>query len=375
MTFHEQIRRPASASTEATRWSQNTSASLGHRVPQRHMSIVKGDVNFVGNTLISSNHTDNVPSSDITDMLEQLSRSTSDTNDHENVLEFVYDLFYMHSLYNHDDLRVARLLIEGKYASIVQPYLMTYMTQGIFSTTTNRRSTQYILYTLWNFTGVSIEFRFYLSNQQTLIEFLLDDFVRTLIDMKSNGQFVCLIDNLIQSIVSILHNLTLNINRFNVEPIFDRVNNLLVQHVSNNGNERLRVTLLLCLIHLHPEHVHEYLNHSHTCIYRATLKLLFRFLKKTVQQECLMISTGLSAWLLVYAINKLSVDIILQDDTRVHSLMILFKRGMYEEKRQACLALNRCLKQSIHVKDIIEKDVTCWNLFQQYRLVLDDEQD
>jgi hypothetical protein len=87
-----------------------------------------------------------------------------------------------------------------------------------------------------------------------------------------------------------------------------------------------------------------------------------------------MISTGLSAWVLAYAINKMPVDIILIDDNRLYSFMILFKRGMREEKLQASLTLNRCIQKSIHAKEILEKDTTCWNLFQEFKIFLDGEE-
>ena len=86
-----------------------------------------------------------------------------------------------------------------------------------------------------------------------------------------------------------------------------------------------------------------------------------------------MISTGLSAWVLVNAINKLPADIILQDDQRLYSLMVLFKRGMREEKLQSCLAINRCLQQSAHVKQVLEKDTNCWTQFQQFQAFLETE--
>jgi hypothetical protein len=86
-----------------------------------------------------------------------------------------------------------------------------------------------------------------------------------------------------------------------------------------------------------------------------------------------MIRTGLSAWVLAYAINKIPIDIILIDDNRLYSFIILFKRGMREEKLQASLILNRCIQKSIHAKEVMEKDITCWNLFQQYKIFIDDD--
>jgi hypothetical protein len=46
---------------------------------------------------------------------------------------------------------------------------------------------------------------------------------------------------------------------------------------------------------------------------------------------------------------------------------------MREEKLQASLILNRCIQKSIHAKEIMEKDITCWNLFQQYKIFIDDD--
>ena len=373
--FFDLFRRPASASTVNTTWSQNTSVSVGHQVPNRHIPVIKGDVNFV-NTNVSEDGTDNdaVPSHYIKEILDRLSQLPVQSIDHEDALEFLYDLFYMHSLYNQDDSRIARLFIENNYCSIVHQCLMEYMTEGLFSSTSIRRSTQYILYTLWNFTGVSIEFRLYLSNQQSLIKFLLEDFLTHLIDSKSDSQHVAVIENLIQAIISILHNATLNIHHLNVEQTYRRVEQLLLTQEPTKANERFRITLLLCLINLHPKQVSQNSNGPNGVIYQSTLKLVFRFLKKIVQQEILMISTGLSAWTLTFAINKLPVEIILQEDNRLYSLMILFKRGMREEKLQAGLALSRCANQSSHAKEIMEKDSTCWHLFQQFKVFLDTEQ-
>lgn len=373
--FFDLFRRPASASTVNTAWSQNTSVSIGHQVPHRHIPVIKGDVNFI-NTNVSEDGTDDdaVPSQYIKEILDRLSQLPVNSIDHEDALEFLYDLFYMHSLYNQDDSRIARLFIESNYCAIVHRCLMEFMTEGIFSSTSNRRSTQFILYTLWNFTGVSIEFRLYLSNQQSLVKFLLEDFLNYLIELKSDAQHLAVIENLIQSVVSILHNVTLNVHHLNVEQTYRRVEQLLLNQEPTKTNERFRITLLLCLIHLYSKQVCQNLNNANGLIYQSTLKLLFRFLKKIVQQEILMISTGLSAWVLTFAINKLPADVILQDDNRLYSLMILFKRGMREEKLQASLALNRCVTQSNHAKEIVEKDSTCWHLFQQFKVFLDAEQ-
>jgi hypothetical protein len=68
------------------------------------------------------------------------------------------------------------------------------------------------------------------------------------------------------------------------------------------------------------------------------------------------------------------IDIILIDDNRLYSFIILFKRGIREEKLQASLILNHCIQKSTHAKEIMEKDVTCWNLFQQFKIFIDDEQ-
>jgi hypothetical protein len=122
-------------------------------------------------------------------------------------------------------------------------------------------------------------------------------------------------------------------------------------------------------MNLNAKQVYQNLN-----IYQPTFKLLFHFLKKIVQQEILMISTGLSAWILAFAINKMPVEIILVDDNRLYSFMILFKRGMREEKLQANLTLHRCIQKSTHAKEIMEKDLTCWNLFQQFQVFLNNEQ-
>jgi hypothetical protein len=172
-----------------------------------------------------------------------------------------------------------------------------------------------------------------------------------------------------QSIISIIHNLTLNINHLNIDETFNLLNELLFEQKSIKTNERFRITLLLCLINLNAKQVYQNLNN-----YQSTFKLLFHFLKKLVQQEILMISTGLSAWVLAYAINKMPIDIILMEDNRIYSFMILFKRGIREEKLQASLILNRCIQKSTHAKEIIEKDSACWNLFQQFKIFLDKEE-
>lgn len=366
----ERFRRPASASTVATSWSHHTSLSIGHNVPQRHIPVIKGDVNFVNTSQTTeSNEEDAVPSYYIKEILDRLSHSAIDSIDHEDALEFVYDLFYMHSPYNQDDSRIARLLIESDYCSIAYQCLMEFMANGIFSSTSIRRSTQFILYTLWNFTGISIEFRLHLSNNQKFIQFLLIEFLDHMKSLKAEENSPQIIANLMQSIISIFHNLTINVNLLNVKQAFDIFNRLLLEQESIKTNERFRITLLLCLINLHPKQVYQNID-----LYQPILKLLFHFLKKIVQQEILMISTGLSAWVLAYVVNKLPVEIVLADDNRLYSFMILFKRGMREEKLQASLTLNRCVQKSPHAKEIMEKDLTCWNLFEQFQVFLDPEQ-
>lgn len=362
--------RPASASTVATSWSHHTSASVGHNVPQRHIPVIKGDVNFVNTSQpMDSEDDEAVPSHYIKEILEQLSQSSIDSIEHEDALEFLYDLFYMHSPYNQDDSRIARLLIEGDYCSIVHQCLVEFMNQGVFSNTSVRRSTQFILYTLWNFTGISIEFRLHVSNNQKLIQFLLIDFLGYVRSLKAGQDPPPIIENLMQSIVSIFHNLTISINLLNIKQAFEILHQLLLEQEPIKANERFRITLLLCLINLNPKRVNQNID-----IYQAPLKLLFHFLKKIVQQEILMISTGLSAWVLAYAINKMPVDIVLEEDNRLYSFMILFKRGMREEKLQASLTLNRCIQKSPHAREVMEKDVTCRNLFEQFKVFHDVEQ-
>jgi hypothetical protein len=373
--FLDRFRRPASASTVATSWSQSTSLSIGHNVPHRLIPVIKGDVNFVNNNNgPESSDEDAVPSHYIKEILDRLSQSSIDSIDHEDALEFLYDLFYMHSLYNQDDSRIARLFIENDYCSIVHRCLNEFMANGIFSNTSIRRSTQFILYTLWNFTGISIEFRLYLSHNHQFIQFLLTNFLDYLKSLKTEQYPISIINNLIQSIISIVHNLTLNINHLNIDQTFYIFEQLLLEQEPIKMNERCRTTLLLCLINLNAKQVNQNLTNSNSIMYQSTFKLLFRFLKKIVQQEILMISTGLSAWVLAYAINKMPVDMILSDDNRLYSFIILFKRGMREEKLQASLALNRCVNKSTHAKEIMEKDLTCWNLFQQFKVFLDGEQ-
>jgi hypothetical protein len=243
------------------------------------------------------------------------------------------------------------------------------MNNGIFSDTSIRRSTQFILYTLWNFTGISIEFRLHVSNNQKFIQFLLNNFLEYVKNLKIEQNPVHVIDNILQSIISILHNLTLNVNLLNNKQAFEIINKLLSEQEPIKTNERFRITLLLCLININAKQVYQNMN-----IYQSTLKLFFHFLKKIVQQEILMISTGLSAWVLAYAINKLPVDVVLEDDNRLYSFIILFKRGMREEKLQASLTLNRCVQKSTHAREIMQKDLTCWNLFEQFKIYLDKEQ-
>ena len=166
----------------------------------------------------------------------------------------------------------------------------------------------------------------------------------------------------------------MNLNHLPIDSTYRRLEKLLIELTPSKNNERFRITLLLCLIHLNSKQVNQHLLQSNDQIYQTTLKLLFRLLKKIVQQETLMISTGLSAWIIVSAINKLPSDMILQDDQRLYSLMVLFKRGMREEKLQSSLAINRCLHQSDHVKEILENDTNCWTQFQQFQLFLETEQ-
>lgn len=368
--FLDRIRRPASASTVATNWSQHTSVSIGHNVPHRHIPVIKGDVNFINtNNMLELDDNDAVPSYYIKEILDQLSQSPIDSIDHEDALEFLYDLFYMHPLYNQDDSRIARLFIENNYCSIVHHCLIEFMNNGIFSNTSIRRSTQFILYTLWNFTGINIEFRLYLSNNEKFLKYLIEIFFDYLKTFQHEKYPVPIIENLMQSIISIIHNITLNNHHLNIDEIFQRFNQLLFEQEVTKTNERYRLTLFLCLINLKPKYIYQ--NQEN---YQILFKLLFHFLKKIVQQEILMIKTGLSAWLLANSINKLPIDIVLQDDNRLYSFMILFKRGMREEKLQAGLILNRSIQKSNHAKDLIEKDQTCWNLLQQYQIFLDDDE-
>lgn len=360
----DQFIRPASASTVKTSWSHHTTVSIGHHVPHRHIPVVKGDVNFVNTSENTELDEENaVPSSYIKEVLQRLCQSSIDSIDHEDALEFVYELFYMHSPYNQDDSRIARLLIESDYCSVAHQCLIEYLNQGIFANTSLRRSTQFVLYTLWNFTGISIEFRLHLSNNTKFIQFLLMDFLQSIKSLKVEPNPIQIVENLMQAIVSILHNLTLNINLLSIKQAFEIFHQTLLDQEPSKTNERFRITLLLCLINVNAKRVYQNLD-----MYQATLKLLFHFLKKIVQQEILMISTGLSAWILAYAINKLPVDVVLADDNRLYSFMILFKRGVREEKLQASLTLNRCVQKSTHARDIVQKDATCWNLFEQFKV-------
>ncbi|UJR25955.1 hypothetical protein I4U23_007303 [Adineta vaga] len=330
--FFDRLRRPTSASTVSTTWSKNTSASIGHNVPYRHIPVIKGDINFANcANMMELSDDAAVPSYYIKEILGRLVQFPIDSIDYEDALEFIYDLFYMHSPYNQDDSRIARLLIESDYCSIIHRSLIEFMKNGIFSNASIRRSTQFILYTLWNFTGVSVEFRLYLSNNQNFVEFLIHDLLTYIKTLNTEQYPILIINNLIQSIISILHNILLNINHVNIEHTFPVINELLLQQQPNKTNERFRITLLLCLIHLNSKDIYQHLD-----IHQSTFKLLFHFLKKIVQQEILMISTGLSAWIIAYALNKLPADLILQDDQRFYSFMILFKRGMREEKLQIC---------------------------------------
>lgn len=360
----DQFIRPASASTVATSWSHHTAVSVGHNVPHRHIPVVKGDVNFVTtNHMMDSNEEDAVPSPYIKEILERLAECPIDSIDHEDALEFVYDLFYMHSPYNQDDSRIARLLIESDYCSIAHQCLVEFMNCGIFSHASIRRSTQFILYTLWNFTGISIEFRLHLSNNPKLIQFLLNNFLAHVKTLKVEPNPTEVVENIMQATVSILHNLTLNVNLLNNKQAFEIFDEILREQEPSKTNERFRITLLLCLINLNAKRVNQQLD-----VYQPTLKLLFHFLKKIVQQEILMISTGLSAWVLAYAINKLPVDVVLADENRLYSFMILFKRGVREEKLQASFTLNRCLEKSSDVKELMVKDVSCWNQYEQFKV-------
>lgn len=367
--FLDRFRRPASASTVATSWSQHTSVSIGHNVPHRHIPVIKGDVNFINkNNINESDDSDAVPSHYIKEILNRLSQIPIDSIDHEDALEFLYDLFYMHPLYNQDDSRIGRLFIENDYCTIVHHCLIEFMNIGVFNNTSIRRSTQFILYTLWNFTGISIEFRLYVSNNEKFLKFLIENFLEYLKNFQTEKYPVPIIENLSQSIISIIHNITLNINHLNTEEIFNILNQLLFEQESLKTNERFRLTLFLCLINLNAQEIYQNLSN-----YQLLFKLLFHFLKKIVQQEILMIKTGLSAWILANSINKLPIDIVLQDDNRLYSFMILFKRGMRDEKLQAGLTLNRCIQESIHAKDLIEKDLTCWNSLQQFQVFLDND--
>lgn len=203
--------RPSSASTVTTTWSQHTSVSIGHNVPHRHIPVIKGDINFV-HTTESNDTNDSVPSHYIKEILERLSNLSMDSIDHEDALEFLYDLFYMHSPYNQDDSRIGRLLIENDYCSIVHNCLTEFMNKGIFSSTSTRRSTQFILYTLWNFSGISIEFRLYLANKKNFLDFLFKNFLDYIKTLRTQACPTEILNNLNQAIISILHNITLNQN-------------------------------------------------------------------------------------------------------------------------------------------------------------------
>ena len=362
----DHLRRPASASTVATNWSHHTTQSIGHHIPHRHIPVIKGDVNFVNTYETTENSEDNsVSSTYIKEVLQRLSQLTFDSIDHEDALEFIYDIFYMHSPFNQDDSRIARLLIENNYCSIVHQCLIEFLQQGIFSTTSIRRSTQFILYTLWNFTGVNIEFRLHLSTNQKFVRFLLEDFYSYLKTIEIERDLHAIIQNLLQSLISIIHNLTLNLNHFNVNQLFSQLNQLLFEQELNKKTERFRLTIFLCLINLNPKQITQNLD-----TYQSIMKLLFHFLKKLLQQEIFLLHTGLSAWILANAINKLPIDIVLEDDNRLYSFIILFKRGMREEKLQASLTINRAIEKSAHAKELVEQDSTCWNLFQQFQIFL-----
>ena len=372
--YLEGIARPASASTAATNWSNNSSQSIGHNVPHRQIPIIKGDVNFIHNpTSEDPSEHESISSESIKDLLERLTQIPISTSDHEGILEFLYELFYMNPLYNQDDSRIARIFIENDFVAMAHQCLAEYLRQGIFSTATIRRSTQFILYTLWNLTGISVEFRLYLTNKRSLVEFLLEELLQYLTGLEADDEFQLIIDNLIQSVLSILHNITLNVHHLNIDTSYDYLKELLAKQDASKVTERFRLTIFLCLINLNPRRVAHHLTNTSNDVFASTLTSLFRFLKKIVQQEILMIRTGLSAWLLVNSINKLPADFILQDDNRLYSLMVLLKRGIRDEKLQACSALNRCIRQSIHAKQLIEKDVNCWKLLQQYQNLLDSE--
>lgn len=362
--------RPVSASTVATDWSQNTTKSVGHNVSNRKIPVIKGDVNFVNTT--STTDTDSgesVASDYVQEVLDQLSQSPIDSFDHEDALEFLYGLYYIHSPLNEDDSRIGRLLIDSDYCSTVHQCLIEFMKCGIYSDQSIRRSTQYIVYTLWNFSGSSIEFRTYLSTKQYFIQFLIINFLDYLRNLKGEQTFITVTENLIQAVISIIHNLTIKVNVLSSEQVFPIIHELLMEEKAMKSNERFRITLLLCLINLNPHQVYSNYNS-----YQTTFKSVFHFLKKLVQQEILMFQTGLSAWLLTYAVNKLPIDIVLMDDNRFYSFMVLFKRGVREEKLQAGLVLKRCIQSSTHAKQLIEKDATCWSLFQQFENLLHQEE-
>lgn len=367
----DRLRRPASASTVATNWSHHTAQSIGHHIPHRHIPVIKGDVNFV-NTYETTDFDENdensiVSSAYIKEVLQRLSHFSFDSIDHEDALEFIYDLFYMHSPFNQDDSRIARLLIENDYCSIVHQCLIEFLQRGIFSSTSIRRSTQFILYTLWNFTGINIEFRLYLANNQKFVRFLLDDFYSYIKNIQVDENFQPIIQNLLQSLVSIIHNLTMNLNHFNTNQLFSQLNQLLFEQELIKQTERFRLTIFLCLINLHSKQISQNLDK-----YQSSIKLLFYFFKKLLQQEIFLLHTGISAWILANSINKLSIDIVLEDDNRLCSFIILFKRGMREEKLQASLTLNRAIEKSTHAKELVQQDSTCWNLFQQFKVFLDE---
>lgn len=339
----------------------------------RQLSVIKGDVNCLLN--FGPHEKLEVPSRNkIEEIFRRLENSAIDSSEHHDALEFLHELFYINSSFNEEDFRNSKIFLEKNFLEICENFLFQYLKVGIFSSCSIRRSTQFLLFTIWNLTGVSVEFRLDLTRRTKFIEFLIEKFLKTLLEIQVEEKLCLIVENLIQSIVSIIHNVTLSVGFLDAERKYEFFKSLLVENDSSKISERFRLTLFLILTNLNPKRVVHHLQNFSNDVFSATLLSLFRFLKKIVQQQGFMIRIGLSAWILVNAINKLSTDFVVQDETRIHSLLVLFKRGMKEERAQAFISLDRCLRQHPKIKEVLEKDLHFWTNFQQTRASLDLQQ-
>ncbi|CAF1567399.1 unnamed protein product [Didymodactylos carnosus] len=371
-------------------WTRCASAlssfSVGHKIPVRQIPVIKGDINYMSTDDSDYSEYDNMETNNEENIKQlrlliediQISVKVLETNYESDEitesLEFIYSLFYDYS--SKDNPIFAHTLVEENYCTQAQKLLTYYVKTGIFSNPNIKRSTQFIMYTLWNFSGISDKFRLCLAQKfplSCLFDFLQPSFTPT---MNSNND-QAILKNLKQAAISIIHNISL---LSTAEIYFKHMVNYVEQldvFMTHTDNKRMKLTALLCLIHLYLSKLKNE-NVDFSLQYKNVFKLLFQTLKECVKEQKVMITTGLSAWLITYALNKIihlsliATKII--DEHAIYSLMVLLKRGVIDEKFESGIVLlNLIHQQPIKTIQILKRDKACWKLFEHMRPYLDDE--